>query len=72
MERLRLEEENIIKDIRNLFRLRKNYITTIKYIRSRFRLKKKLKQLKIEYLQILRTFLSIKKKKKKIILNQSE
>ena len=48
MERLRLEEENIIKDTRNLFRLRKNYITTIKYIRSRFRLKKKLKQLKIE------------------------
>ena len=31
MERLKLEEENIIKDTRNLFRLRKNYITTIKY-----------------------------------------
>ena len=46
MERLRLEEENIIKDIRNLFRLRKNYITTIKYIRSRFRIKKETKAIK--------------------------
>ena len=27
MERLRLEEENIIKDTRNPFRLRKNYST---------------------------------------------
>ena len=54
MQSLSLEEENIIKDIRNLFRL-----------------KKKLKQLKIEYLEILRIFLSMKNKKK-IIINQYE
>ena len=45
------EEENIIKDIRNLFRLKKelNY-TAIKDIRHVFlEEKKKLKQLKIEY-----------------------
>ena len=47
MKSLSLKEENIIKDIRNLFRHKK----------------KKLKQLKIEYLVILRIFLSIKKKK---------
>ena len=43
--------------------------TAIKDIRSLFRVKKKLKELKIQYLQILRIFLSIKKKKK-IIVNQ--
>ena len=45
------EEENIIKDIRNLFRLKKelNY-TAIKDIRNVFlEEKKKLKPLKIEY-----------------------
>ena len=50
MESTRLEEENIIKDIRNLFRLKKeqNY-TVIKDTRNLFTLeKKKLKQLKIE------------------------
>ena len=45
MESLSLEKENVIKDIGNLFRL-----------------KKKLKQLKIEHLEILRIFLSMKKK----------
>ena len=59
-ESLILEEENIVKDIRNLFRLKKelNY-TAIKDIRNLFRQKKKQKQLKIEYLEILRIFLSI-------------
>ena len=47
---LSLEEENKIKDIRNLFSL-----------------KKKIKQLKIEYSEILRIFLGMKKK---IIINQ--
>ena len=51
MESLSLKEENIIKDIRN-----------------HFRLKKKLKQLKTEYLEILRIYLSMKKKK--IIISQ--
>ena len=69
MESLSLEKENIIKDIRNLFRLRKwlNY-TGIKDIRNLFRPKNKLKQLEIEYWKILRIFLSMKKKK--IIINQ--
>ena len=55
MESLSLENENIIKDIGNIFRLKKelNY-TAIKDIRNLFRLKKKPKQLKIEYLEILR------------------
>ena len=57
MESLYLEEENIIKDIRNLFRLKieLNY-TEIKDIRNLFRLKIKLKQLKAEYLEILKSF----------------
>ena len=56
-------EENIIKDIRNLFRLKKeelNYIA-IKDIRNLLDKKKKLKQLKIEYLGILKIFLCMKK-----------
>ena len=48
MQNPRSEEKNIIIDIRNLFRLKKelNY-TTIKDIRNLFRKEKKLKQLKI-------------------------
>ena len=68
-ENPRPEEESIIKDISNLFRLRReqNY-SAIKDIAKFFRLeKKKLKQLKIEYLGISRIFLSMKKKK---IVNQ--
>ena len=64
MKSLSLKEENIIKDTRNLFRLKEqelNY-TAIKDIRNLFRQKKKLKQLKIEYLEILSIFLSMKKK----------
>ena len=70
MENPRPEEENIIKDTRNLFRLKTelNY-TPIKDVRNLFRLEKKLKQLKTEYLQILRIFLSMKTKKL-IIINQ--
>ena len=52
MESLSLEEGNIIKDIRNFFKL-----------------KKKLKELKIQHLEILTIFLSMNKKKK-IIINQ--
>ena len=70
MENPRLEEEKIFKDIRNLFRLKieLNY-TAIKDIRIFLDKKKELKKLKIEYSEILRIFLSMKKKKK-IILNQ--
>ena len=68
MKSLKLKEENIIKDIRNLFRLKKeqNY-TGIKNIRNPLRLEKKLKHLQTEYLMILRIFLI---KKNKIIVNQ--
>ena len=60
MENLSLEEENIIKDIRNLSRIKiKQNYTAIKDIKNLFRLEKKLKQLKIEYLEILRIFLNI-------------
>ena len=47
MEILSLEEENIIKDIRNLFRLKKglNY-TAIKDIRNLFKLEKETKAIK--------------------------
>ena len=47
MESLSLEKENIIKDIRNLFRLEKelNY-TAIKDIRNLFRLEKETKAIK--------------------------
>ena len=66
MKKLSLEEENIIKDIGNLFILKKelNYLA-IKDIRNFFRLEKK--QLKMEYLEILRIFLGMKKKK--IVIN---
>ena len=48
MENLSPKEENIIKNIRNLFRLKKeqNY-TVVKDIKNLLRLKKKLKGLKI-------------------------
>ena len=70
METLGLKEENIIKDIRNLFRLKQelNY-TAIKDIRKLIEKKKKLYQLKMEYLEILRVLLRMKMKKK-IIINQ--
>ena len=62
MKNLRPEEENIIKDKRNLFRLKKelNY-TEIEDVRNLFSEKY------IEYLEILGIFLSMKKK---IIINQ--
>ena len=47
MEGLSLEKENIIKDTRNLFRIKRelNY-TTIKDIRNLFRLEKETKPIK--------------------------
>ena len=69
MEGLSLEQGNIIKDMRNLFILKKeqNY-TAIKDIRNLLNQKKKLKQLNIEYLEILTIFSSMKKNK--ITINQ--
>ena len=47
MEIPRPEEENIIKNIRNLFRLRKElYYISNKYIRNLFRLEKETKAIK--------------------------
>ena len=67
MPSLILEEEKIIKDIKNLFRLKRelNY-TSFKDIRNLLDKKKKLNPLKIENLELLRIFLSMKK----IIINQ--
>ena len=50
MKILSLEEENIIKATRNLFRLNKeqNYIT-VKDVRNLFRQEKETKAIKIEY-----------------------
>ena len=68
MESLSLEEKNIINHTRNLFRLKKelNY-TPVKDIINLFGLEKEMKAIKIEYLEILRIFSSMKKK---IIINQ--
>ena len=62
-EKSKVRRKKLIKDIRNPSRLKRelNY-TAIKEIFLHS--KKKLKQLKIEYLEILRIFLKIKKKKK--------
>ena len=50
MESLSLEEENIINDIKNIFRLRNNKTTLrLKIYEIFLDNKKKLKQLKIEY-----------------------
>ena len=67
MENPRPKEKN--KDI-NLFRLKRNKMT-IKDIRNLFRLKKEIEVIKDtqRYLEVLRTFLSLKKKNK-IIINQ--
>ena len=46
MENLILEEEKIIKNIRNLFRLKKNQITLQLQIKNVFRLKKETKAIK--------------------------
>ena len=70
MRNPRPEEEKLIKDKINLFRLKKELNNTpAKYIRNLLEEIKKLKQLKIEYLEMLRILLSIKKKKK-IIINR--
>ena len=63
MENSRLEEENIIKDIRNFFTLRKelNYTAT-RDMKNPFRREKETKAIKEESLAILRIFLSMKKK----------
>ena len=71
MESLSLEEENIITDVRNLFRLKKELSCAgNKDIRNLFRLKeKKTKAVKDRILRDIRIILSMNKKKK-IVINQ--
>ena len=71
MKNPRPKEKKIITDIRNLFRLKKKQSdSAIKSVRNLFRLKTEIKAIKIQYLEILRTFLSMKKKK--IFIKQQE
>ena len=66
MENPRPEEEKIIKDIRNLFGLKKELNdTAIRNIKNLFR--REIETM-VEYLEILRIFLS--PNKKKIVINQ--
>ena len=68
MENPRYEEDKIIKDTRNLFRLKKEQNeTAIKDIRNLFRLKKEVKGIKDI---VLRNKIFLHMKKKKIIINQ--
>ena len=69
MKNWKLEEEKMIKDIRNLFRLKKelNY-TAIKDIGNRFRQQKETKEIKDRILRDIKNLFSMKKKK--IIVNQ--
>ena len=70
MESLSLEEENIIADVRNLFRLKKELnCAANKELRNLFRLEKKTKAVKDRTLRDIRIILSMKKKKK-IVINQ--
>ena len=70
METARPEEEKIIKDIKKIFRLKNTKLhCNQRYTKSVQASKRNLKQLKIEYSEILRILLSMKKKKK-IIINQ--
>ena len=63
MKSLSLEEENIIKDIRNLFRIKKelNY-TAIKDTKNLFRLEKETKALKPVRVRIFRVTIILKTK----------
>ena len=69
MESLSLEKENIIKDTRNVFRIKRELsYTTIKDIRNLFRLEKETKPIKDRIIRYMKNlFLSMKKK---IIINQ--
>ena len=50
--------------VRNLFRLKKELdYTEVKNVRNFFRRQKKLQQLKVEYLEMLRYFFSMNKKR---------
>ena len=68
MESLSIEEENIIKDIRNIFRLKKEHnLTAIKGIRNLFRQDKETKAIKDRILRDIKNIFEHEKKKKNII-----
>ena len=70
MRNPRPEEENIIKDIRNHFRLKKelNY-TAVKDIRNIFKLEKETEAIKDRILRDIKNLFE-HEKEKKIIINQ--
>ena len=61
MKNLRPEEENIIKDIRSLFRLKKLNYNPIKDVRNLFRLEIETKGIRGRILRNINFFLSMKK-----------
>ena len=68
MESLSIEEENIIKDIRNIFRLKKEHnLTATKGIRNLFRQDKETKAIKDRILRDIKNIFEHEKKKKNII-----
>ena len=69
MEHISLEKEEDMIKLEQFFQAKKelNY-TAIKDIRIHFKLEEVTKQLKMEHLDILRIFFSMKKKK--VIINQ--
>ena len=68
MESLSIEEENIIKDIRNIFRLKKEHnLTATKGIRNLFRQDKETKAIKDRILRDIMNIFEHEKKKKNII-----
>ena len=68
MKNPRSEEEKIIKNVRNVFRLKKKQNdSAIKYTRNTFRLKKEVKGIKDVYLEMSIIFW-----RGKIIINQKE
>ena len=72
MERLSLEEENIIKDIRNLFRVKTELNdTAIKDVRNLFRLKKEAKGIKDIVLRNVQKYKSNRDKNKISVKNIS-
>ena len=63
LKKIKAIEDNFIKDVRNLFKLKKEIDgTTIKDIRYLFRLNKENETMKDRVIKILETFLSMKKK----------
>ena len=71
IENPRLEEEQIIKGIKNIFRLKKEQNDTeIKDIRNLFRIKKEIKWIKNIVLRSIKNLFECKEEEKKTIMNK--